>query len=340
MSIGRQISMGDMLRASKELGVSIASIAGLLGYEWNEAQCEEESSRESSTKSHPRIYRSEKEEKGRHKEPRESEQYRPARDSAKSIIEFDDNDALVELSSHNNLRFERKPGQLQNVQPLRDLKDEKLEEPPEIDSLLYPAWSRAILYALLTRTTFSGDVNLEKTIEMLAQFKRMDCYPRKPVKNLRAGIQLLIDVNNLMDPYAEDQRQILTQIKKQLLADCQIDELYFSACPIRGAWHKDAADPYLPYRKPIWPGTPVLLLSDLCAGKSLFGSSSASLSEWLKFARELMAACSPVIALVPYPIHDIPVELRRVIKVVHWDRSTTTGMVERKVTNLVNLPEL
>lgn len=75
----------------------------------------------------------------------------------------------------------------------------------------------------------------------------------------------------------------------------------------------------------------MLLLTDLGLGGPPFSSERATWQKWLEFADVVRKAGCPLVACVPQSPSRWPPELKRVMKIVHWDRPTTAAMVRHLV---------
>jgi hypothetical protein len=326
MSRRNQISFGDLLRATESLGSETLSmrraVAALLGFEFSE---------ETTAKTKSRIAQglsadaSEAGKLTRQATPsHNAEQEKPdARGKADAPLDGAHDNAWVESLPPKSLRM---PQWYDEVQPLSDWSDEEEEAPPPLDPLFNPGWMRALLQAVLSVTDENGPVDVERAVEQLGQAGPLRHYPRLPYLRLADGVDVLIDLNETMRPFEQDQHQLLSDIRRVMSAQL-VNELYFTICPTRGVG-ESSARPLRDYSPPR-PGTPVLVLTDLGASWKDFDIEQARPEEWLSFAGLLRRANCPLVALVPYPLARVSVALRRAMTVITWDRTTTTGMVRR-----------
>lgn len=211
------------------------------------------------------------------------------------------------------------------VEVLPEGDDEQAVEPVP-DPLFKPEWVRTLLSIALSVADRKGPLDLERVAELLSENEPLATLPRLPRLRLADGAQVLVDLNDSMRPFAQDQFELLKEVKR-IIPSSAVSEQYFFVCPTRGVRHARGRTDE-PYRPPP-PSTPVLLLTDLGAARDAFDVARPRPGEWLRFAETLSRAGCPVIAFVPCPPTRIEPELRRVVCVVTWDRVTTTGKVQR-----------
>jgi hypothetical protein len=138
---------------------------------------------------------------------------------------------------------------------------------------------------------------------------------------------VLLDAGPSLAPYAEDQRWLLTQLRR-LLGPEKTEIFKFSGCPERGV--QQGLKKAIAWQPPV-AGTPVLVVSDLGLKHATFPFESACEGEWLEFADSARAAGCPLIALVPAsPVQFGPL-LRRSFIIVEWDRSLTASRLRSLV---------
>ena len=221
----------------------------------------------------------------------------------------------------------RLPQWVSQVQPLPEPAEQEKDEPPEVDPLFMPRWTRALLYAACARVDDNGPIDIDRAVERLSRFEHLTRLPRRRRFHLKNDLQLLIDVNQTMMPFMQDQFALISAIKRLVMAQ-NVEQLYFSGCPTRGAGPADEW-PWKVYRAPRHPGTLVVLLTDLCASRAGPGIDTAKVDEWLTFARLIAKSGCQSVALVPFPLRRVRPTLRRAMSVIPWDRSTTTGMIQK-----------
>jgi hypothetical protein len=155
--------------------------------------------------------------------------------------------------------------------------------------------------------------------------------PRYPRPTLARGVQVLIDRNETMLPFFEDQSWLEGEVLKVVGLSCQ-QTLYFEGCPTRKAGYgskrgwKDYLTHYLPRS-----GTVLLLLTDLGIGQPVSPYAPASEREWLDFAKRLRKHGCPLVALVPYASARWPAALQRWMTIIQWDRPTGASLIHTRV---------
>jgi hypothetical protein len=221
----------------------------------------------------------------------------------------------------------RLPKWVSEVQPMPEPTAEEKDEPPEVEPLFMPRWTRALLYAALAHVDDNGAIDIDLAVERLSRFEHVTRLPRRRRFHLKNDLQLLIDISPTMAPFAQDQFALIANIKRLVSAQ-NVEQLYFSGCPTRGAGSADEW-PLRAYRAPRHPGTLVVVLTDLCASRAGPGIEAANTDEWLSFARLIVKGGCQSVALVPFPLRRVRPALRRAMSVVPWDRSTTTGAIQK-----------
>ncbi len=195
--------------------------------------------------------------------------------------------------------------------------------PPPIESLFRAQWTRALIHEALCTTSPTGEIDIERAIATLAGARPMTSWPHRERRRLHRGVQVLIDCNESLRPYALDQTQLLSRIREVVGREI-VQAMTFIGCPSRVLQADGFGETaYQPPRR----GTPILVLTDFGVSAAGIRGRDASLAEWLQFLAAGREAGCPVVALAPYPAERIPPAIRQAIAVVTWDRSTTTVIV-------------
>jgi hypothetical protein len=321
MSSDRPISLGDLLRAWDQLDAdgdpqTRRRIAALLGFEWSPeavANLRSEATLRAAAEVAPAQTNAPTLMPGDAKQPP------PVIKAAESQSD----DAWVEALPSRSLGL---PRWFEEVTPLPRAPDEGEKEPPAIDPLFRPQWKRALLYAALATVDHLGQPDVERIVGRLARGEPLSRIPRLPRLSLGAGVQVLIDDNKTMRPFAEDQRGLLDDIRGVISAEL-VRVAVFEAVPEYVA--VEAEDWQWRAYQPPPRGTLVLALTDLGAGPAVPGVARGTPGAWLAFAERLRVAGCPFVALTPYPKSAVPPALRRRIATLPWDRSTTTAHIQR-----------
>ena len=195
---------------------------------------------------------------------------------------------------------------------------------PSVDPLFGGVRLRALLTAILATDVSEGELDISEVIGRICALRPITDLPRRDVPTLRRGVQLLVDVGQGMDPYAQDRNPLVTYVRGIVPSD-RVSVLYFVGCPTRGCgagprktWH--------PWR-PLSCGTPVVALTDLGIGGPIFDSERGRISEWLDFALRLKRLGNPLAALVPYSADRWPIPLTKVMLLLHWSERASARQV-------------
>lgn len=325
MSKSRPISFGDFLRASEKLGAQDPAarkrIAALLGFDWIES---------APLPSEGRLKTKEPAPSARPLEEAASDAVTPdspASEVAPVFVEEGANevgDIWVEALPPRSVHM---PKWMSEVEPMPPPASEERDEPPAVEPLFTPEWTRAILFAVLAHVDRRGAIDIERTVELLCRYKPLTRLPRRTKFHLKNDLQLLIDVNRTMDPFAQDQIALVEAVKR-LVSEQNVEQLLFSVCPTRGAG-AGGEWPWGPYRPPKHPGTLVMVITDLGVSRAARGVETASTDEWLRFAGMIRKDSCQLVTLVPFPLRRVPAALRRAMVVIPWDRSTTAGVIKK-----------
>jgi hypothetical protein len=215
---------------------------------------------------------------------------------------------------------------LQKSTPLVEAGKTKRFEP-----LFLPAWIRGILSGALSSRSYDGAIDVYGLIKKLSGGEKALKLPRLPRPTLARGVQVLVDRSETMLPFAEDQNWLEREVRK-IISEQNARLLYFDGCPTRKVgrgsrrdW-KNYEENYLPPR-----GTVLLLLTDLGIGQRPSMKHSVGVEEWAAFATRLRKRGCPLVAFVPYAPARWPIELRRLIMMIQWDRPTGASVIHARI---------
>ncbi|MCM2392550.1 hypothetical protein [Streptomyces albipurpureus] len=212
------------------------------------------------------------------------------------------------------------------VEPLALPSSERVQGPHL--PLLVPHWTSAILQAALAQKVAEGPIDIDALIDSLAHGRPITRLPRRPVPTLRYGVQVLVDRGAGMQPFRRDQDHLVRQLRSIVGAEL-VEVGYFADLPQRGTgpgarWTRTT------YAPPA-SGKRILLLSDLGLGRPPYAPEQSEPSDWEDFVELVTrAGCQPI-ALSPYPPDRWPAWMTRLLPLVSWDRSTTTGWVSARM---------
>ena len=172
--------------------------------------------------------------------------------------------------------------------------------------------------AALVQTWAPGSrIDERRAVAFLARRRPVRVLPRRPRLSLHRGVLVLADLSEALDPYGRDQQYVVALVQR--VAGRHVAPAgSFENCPSRGVW-------LLP-RSAAVPGRPVLLLTDLGLGGPQAQPARASTAEWVAYAHRVARAGSPAIALIPYPLDQVPAAIRRRMAVVRWDRASVSAV--------------
>lgn len=321
------IGFGDFLRAADELGAHDPAerkrIAALLGFDWIESAAVSPSPRRTTTSEQPTV------------EPlvdgaaQDSPQGEPldARGDDKAVAREVAGEVVDLWAKVMPPKSVRMPKWVSEVEAMPEPASEERDEPPAVEPLFAPAWTRAILFAALAHVDARGPLDVERTVELLCRREPLTRLPRRTKFHLKNDLQLLIDVNKTMAPFVHDQFALVNAIERLVSAQ-NVEQLLFSVCPTRGAGLADEW-PWGAYIPPKHPGTLVMVITDLGVSRAGPGVETGGTDEWLRFAGMIRRDSCQLVTLVPFALKRVPVSLRRAMTVIPWDRSTTAGMIQK-----------
>jgi hypothetical protein len=171
-------------------------------------------------------------------------------------------------------------------------------------------------------------IDVDLVVRELALARPLDELPRVQAPSLALGAQVLADVGQSMQPFFEDQEELLQRFAGSLRDRVEIR--YFADDPELGAGPQRRSGSWQPYVPPDI-GASVIALTDLGCG---FPERPDATRAWLRMAQYLRRRQSRVVVFAPVRLSRIPLALRRVVELVLWDRSS----VRRNVMQLAGRP--
>ena len=187
---------------------------------------------------------------------------------------------------------------------------------------------RGILSAALSTLVPEGDLDMRRILRILGDGRPLEQLPRLARATMRRGVQVLLDRSVPMDPFQQDQRDLVEALD-DILADDRLEVLCFAACPVRGVG-SGARSTWRAWKPPP-QGIPILAVTDLGIGGPMFDEDRPSPGEWLRFALRARIGGHRLISLVPYEATRWPPTLARVMSIIHWSERTTAGQVRRAI---------
>ncbi|MFI9780515.1 hypothetical protein ACIHCV_38575 [Streptomyces sp. NPDC051956] len=187
--------------------------------------------------------------------------------------------------------------------------------------LFPPRSESAILRLLLSRVVDEGPIDVQKILTTMAHGRHMTELPRMPVRTLRFGVQVLVDISEGTRLFARDQQELLNRITAIVGAHA-CDIRYFAQDPLRSgpaggwSWKRYTAPPV---------GTRVLIISDFGQHAISRAGQAGTRVMWQRAAGLWHRAGSLPVGLAPLPAHQQPSWLRPLMPVLSWDRATTAS---------------
>ena len=199
----------------------------------------------------------------------------------------------------------------------------KIGDIQSIPPLFSPGQGRALLTALAIALEETGELDEHRAIATIASGEQLQKIPLRLRPSSRYGVQLLVDRGARLQPFRADQQQLITDLS-EIVGKHRLRVLRFSGFPdvagpgSRRTWSRLEVPP---------AGSIVLVVSDLGLSMVDGVAEASDIAKWVNWGKWIRASGSHPVALVPYGQKHWPSSLRRVFTLVHWDRSTTVGMI-------------
>jgi hypothetical protein len=199
---------------------------------------------------------------------------------------------------------------------------------PPPPPILAPVEARGIYTAALATWVREGDPDAGAAIRERAAGRPFREIPRTPLRTLRRGVQLLLDVGPSMAPFVSDVSSLERSLAL-LFGDGQIERLFFARCPTRQVRSGRRA-PRRTWRAPS-RGVPLLVVSDFGIVRPSQDDEAATPAEWRRFADAVRAEGHRIVGLVPFAPARWPPAVTEAVTLVHWSEHTIAGAVHRAV---------
>lgn len=166
-------------------------------------------------------------------------------------------------------------------------------------------------------------LDIVRITRRLAYAQPLTDLPRLRVPSLALGAQILIDVGQSMQPFYEDQQDLVKRVKdKRSVAEV----LYYADDPADGCGPERRRNTWQEYELPL-PQVPVIALTDLGCG---YPRRPDAQRAWRRLAEQLRRRQSRVVVFAAVRLDRVPDDLARAVDLVLWDRSA----VRRNVMQL------
>lgn len=156
----------------------------------------------------------------------------------------------------------------------------------------------------MSRLVAEGPVDIERLLGLMGTATVVTELPRQPVRTVRFGVQVIVDLGEGMEPFLRDAMRVLERAAA-ISGRHGCDVLYFADCPLHRSG-PGAAWTWGSYHPPA-TGTRVLVLSDFGLHLDAAGRLPPRYEEDWRHTAGLIRhnGCSPV-ALVPAPLDRWP----------------------------------
>ena len=194
--------------------------------------------------------------------------------------------------------------------------------PPKA-SLLTPAWSRGVLINVLATMFETQEIDLPRLIAGICSREDFDDLPLVCIPTLARGVHCWIDDGPAMEPFLQDQRQLLFELKK-VAGVSRVSESRFRGFPER--------------RGNFLKGVPHLILSDLGAMRlpDDYLPDAVAAEAWIEFAGWVRDHLdSHMVVLTPLPIKNYSVPLRKAAILLYWDRKTNVQTTRQALAGVL-----
>ena len=240
-------------------------------------------------------------------------------DMQSSLSIAPDSDLEIEQTDSN----QSPPSWYDPRQTIADFEGDTFVELEAKLGLLHPDQRRSLLTAMATSQEETGEINEERIVDDIANGQALERIPYRLRSTSRFGVQLLLDRGRRLQPLRQDQRLLLTDLRR-IVGAYRIDVQYFSSFP-------DLTGPGAPRTwqqyKPPAAGTVVLAITDMGLGWLGMLERRGDENQWIAWANAVRSAGAYPVLLVAHGDKYWVDAMRRCMAVVHWDRHTSVGSV-------------
>jgi hypothetical protein len=187
--------------------------------------------------------------------------------------------------------------------------------PPTFEGLLTLRDGIELLRMAASVFVSADKLDVARITRQLAYAQPLTDLPRLRVPSLALGAQVLVDVGQSMQPFYEDQQDLVQRLQSNLRSLAEIR--YFADDPARGCGPSRRRSTWHEYAMPL-PQVPVIALTDLGCG---YPRRPDALHAWLRLADQLRRRQSRLVVFAAVRLNRVPDELRRSADLVLWDRS-------------------
>jgi hypothetical protein len=194
---------------------------------------------------------------------------------------------------------------------------------PAKPSLLTPGWTRGVLISVLATIFETQEIDLPRLIAGISSRAVFDDLPLACIPTLARGVHCWIDDGPAMEPFLQDQRQLLFELKK-VAGLSRVSENRFRGFPER--------------RGNFLKGVPHLILSDLGAMRlpDDYLPDAVAVDAWIEFAGWVQDHLdSRLVVLTPLPVKKYPMPLRKAAIMLNWDRKTSVQTARQALAGIL-----
>jgi hypothetical protein len=217
---------------------------------------------------------------------------------------------------------EQAPAWLENA-PLLPQPTSTIGTIPPKQSLLTPVWKRGVLISVLATLCETQDIDLPRLIATISAHEVLNHLPLVRIPTLTRGVHCWIDQGPAMEPFIQDQRQLLSDLQK-VAGHWRVSEKRFRGLPERsGNFVK---------------GAPHLVLSDLGAMPlpDDYLAEPVTPASWMEFARWVHDRLDGrMVVLTPVPPRKYDVRLRKAATLLYWDRRTNVQTTRKALAGIL-----
>lgn len=207
------------------------------------------------------------------------------------------------------------------VPPTADIPLQALPREP----LLAPRTAPKVIAGAVSTPRPGHRPDLRRLVRTLIAGRPVHRIPRLPEATVSLGAQLLMDGGETMAPFREDLDDLAAAMERVVGRElCQRFEFQSDPGASLRWTTQGERRRWTPQR-----GRPVVLLTDLDIGTPAGSRDRASTVAWRRFTRRCAQAGAPPVAFTPLAPERWPRQLARLLRIVHWDRRTGVGDVQR-----------
>jgi hypothetical protein len=194
--------------------------------------------------------------------------------------------------------------------------------PSRVAPLFPPASQRALLISMLSKLAPGREIDVSRLVDRVASREVFSKLPLRRRLSTSGGVQVLLDVSDRMEPFAQDQSQLIESLRRQI-PENRLEVLHCDGAPPDRARQAKHGYRYPPR------GTLVLLVGDVGQGGGPFSPRSPKPELWVAFAHRLAVQGCEFLVLAPLSPDQIDRATADRIEIIPWDRRFSGAAVRR-----------